>query len=623
MGFNARQFFCGMVLVATVAMPNNVPAAPIESETGAPVSQISPSAIQITGQLSPELKKAVTQISGGSYDEAITAAKRVTDNPGEESGRAQAYEVLGIAQYLKGDTDGAIASFKHAVAINPAQGSAFTRLGSIALGGNRLGEAAGYYRQALSVEPADVLARRRLAGVLRHQGDIESATREYEELLKLTQPGQAVDRIALAMLYNQQQRYGDAIRLLTPIVDTRSTNSTALLALGTAYLGSGDSKSAMSLLTAAKTLDPKNTAVSLALGMAQREAGQLDASLESLKQAATALPAFVPAHYQLGLTYLALSKYGEAQDAFETAHRLSPEAGEVQAALGEALLLGGRPEEAFSAFATLTRRQTARLSDFVALATAYQATGRIADAERTYRDAANRFPQDPEAWWRLGATLAFERKYGEASKALASGIAIAPDDPRLLRDAAVVEARLGNYPAALALGDRLTTKDPKSAATRFLVAGLYQDSGDKKRAAELYRAILADQPDYPWALNNLAALLTESGEPGSAVTLAKRAAELLPDSAVIADTLGWSFLKGGEMKAAVQMLEKARSLAPSDPEILYRLAVAQKAAGDGAAARTNARQALALSSDFKDVEGARALLSELPSEPPPNSGKSP
>jgi tetratricopeptide (TPR) repeat protein len=357
--------------------------------------------------------------------------------------------------------------------------------------------------------------------------------------------------------------------------------------------------------------------------MAQREAGQLDASLESLKRTATAVPESVAAHYQLGLTYLAQAKYDEAQGALEIAHRLLPQAAEVQAALGGALLLGGKPEEAFAAFATLTRRQNAHLSDFVALATAYQAAGRAADAERTYRDAADRFPQDPEAWWRLGAILAFSRKYDEASKALASGIAIAPKDPRLLRDAAIAEARLGNYPAATALADRLLESDPKSAEARFLVAGLYQDSGDKSRAVELYRAILADKPDYPWALNNLAALLTESGDAASAIPLAKHAAELRPDDAAIADTLGWSLLKSGQMRASVQMLDKARALAPSDPEILYRLAVAQKAAGDVGAARTSAREALALSSDFKDVEEAKALLAGLPSEPSLSSGKSP
>ena len=92
--------------------------------------------------------------------------------------------------------------------------------------------------------------------------------------------------------------------------------------------------------------------------------------------------------------------------------------------------------------------------------------------------------------------------------------------------------------------------------------------------------------------------------------MARRAVALAPRVAAVQDTLGWALLQDGQAAEAAKVLEKARELAPADPEALYRLAVAQKAAGDRAAAQQNVQKALWMSTNFKDVDAARKLLSE-------------
>ncbi len=563
--------------------------------------------IEVTGPLSPAEQTALEAVVAGRYDEAIKLANEAAASAGSGASAAPAYEVLGIAQYLKGDTPAAMASLQRAVQSNPKQGSALTRLGSIALADNDLPTAKTWFEQALQVAPKDRLARRRLAEVLERQGDVAGAVAEYQQLVASLPPDQLGARVDLARLYNRQHRYTEAVQLLAPAANSGTRDIAALIALGTAEVGAGQVDNGLNVLSHAHLLAPTDANAALALGIAQRIAGQLDASVASLQQVIAEQPSQAAAYYQIGLSYLGLSKYPEAQQALERAKSIDPKATAVDQGLGESLLLGGKPADAIAIFGGLAARDNASLSDFVSLATAYQLSGNLPAAEKTYRDAATRFPRDPAAYWRLGAMLALERRYPDALDVLGKARQLAPDDPRVLRDISLVQFREGHAAEAIATARRLVALDPKGADARFYLAGLYQDSGDLPRAIETYRAILADHPDDAYALNNLAAVLTDRGDLGEAVPLARHAASLMPNVAPFADTLGWALLKAGNPAEAVASLDHARKLAPRNPETLYRLAAAQDAAGDAAAAQGNAEKALAISADFKDAAAAKAL----------------
>lgn len=62
---------------------------------------------------------------------------------------------------------------------------------------------------------------------------------------------------------------------------------------------------------------------------------------------------------------------------------------------------------------------------------------------------------------------------------------------------------------------------------------------------------------------------------------------------------------------AVGALDHTRAWSPTVAKALYRLAVAQRAAGDDAAARGSLRRALAISGAFKDAAAAKTLTAKL------------
>jgi superkiller protein 3 len=564
---------------------------------------------EVSGTLPPPLAGALDAAIAGDHQKAIAIAKQfISDHPRRE--QAPAYEVLGAAQFLAGDTDAAITALKHAIDLDGTRGSAFTKLGSIELDAGAVAEARKHLEAAIALDGADKLAHERLAAILARQGEREAAIREYRRALDGTGADYSAAKVDLAALLNQERRFGDAVSLLAPAMTPDMPDNRARLVLGTAYLGIGDPTRALAVLRAASERDPKDPNVALAFGIAARAAGQLDVSAASLETASQLKQDWAPAYYQLGLTYLGQQKYADAQRMMEKAQSISPDAA-IRQGLAETLLIGGKPDAAIAAFQALAGREDARLSDVVALATAYQATGKLKDAEDTYRDGVRRFPKDATAYLRLGAILALQRNYEAALVVLRQGSALAPDEPRLLRDLAIVLSRLNRREEAVTAAQRLVAAVPQNPSALFLLGSLYQDAGDPQRATATYQELLTLKPDEPFALNNLAALFVAAGNAQAAVPLARRAVELVPGDPNLQDTLGWSLLQAGQAAEAVPVLEKASALVPTDPEGLYRLATAQKATGNVADARRNLEKSLATGIEFKDANAARVLLASL------------
>ena len=85
-----------------------------------------------------------------------------------------------------------------------------------------------------------------------------------------------------------------------------------------------------------------------------------------------------------------------------------------------------------------------------------------------------------------------------------------------------------------------------------------------------------------------------------------------PKNPAINDTYGWALLKTGQAKESMPLLETASQADPKNPEMIYHLAMAQKALNNPKAARANLEKALALGQDFNGAAQAKAALASLP-----------
>ncbi len=159
--------------------------------------------------------------------------------------------------------------------------------------------------------------------------------------------------------------------------------------------------------------------------------------------------------------------------------------------------------------------------------------------------------------------------------------------------------------------------DPANGNARYWMtlnnAGVLPAPDGFCREVELraYRAMVAQHPDNPIALNALADMLRIGGQFDEALMLSTRAAALAPDNGMVLDTLGLIQFQQGKIAASLATLIRADRHLPNHPIVLYHLGAAYHASGDRARARECLSRALKAPGDFPDAEAARRLLLEV------------
>ncbi|HHB75591.1 MAG TPA: tetratricopeptide repeat protein, partial [Desulfobulbus sp.] len=124
--------------------------------------------------------------------------------------------------------------------------------------------------------------------------------------------------------------------------------------------------------------------------------------------------------------------------------------------------------------------------------------------------------------------------------------------------------------------------------------------------------VLAVQPDFAAAANNLAWLLAEEPEPdlGEALRLAMIAKEQLPDEVHIIDTLGWVHYKRKSYSLARNEFAQAVEKQPDMPILRYHLALALFGEGKKTQAIKELKRTLAGKGDFPQRREAETLLKQ-------------
>lgn len=235
----------------------------------------------------------------------------------------------------------------------------------------------------------------------------------------------------------------------------------------------------------------------------------------------------------------------------------------------------------------------------------------LARADELARDPAN-----PGAATLKGDVLMNQRKFAEAAAAYQEQRAARPkDDPAsagLLVRAAEATAAAGDAARAAAmLRDWLAAHPDRSTGAALALSALDIAAGRLPDARIRLEAVLANQPNNPMALNNLAWIKQQQGDLAGARALAARA-YLLGPSPQSADTLGWIILAQGQVGDALALLREAANGLPQDPAIHYHLAAALAKDGQKEAAVTLLKTVAASpAAGFDERPQAARLLTEL------------
>jgi tetratricopeptide (TPR) repeat protein len=322
----------------------------------------------------------------------------------------------------------------------------------------------------------------------------------------------------------------------------------------------------------------------------------------------------------LASSLLGQHRFGEALETAERLVRLDSTSVGARAMLGEIQLELGRYGDARRTFGMLAMRRTDP-SVAPRYARWEELNGRPEVARRLLREARevarrlHAMPTEQLAWFqlRLGDLAMRQGHLDEASREFEAGLALIPDDYRLLGAMARLRLVQGRARRTIEYGERAIarTLDP---ATLGVLHDAYDALGDRGRADQYARAMELAVLNQPGPLHRAWSMfLLDQGRKVDTV-LSRAREEILTRQDVYGwDLLAWALHRSGRDVEARDASMRALALGTRDAVLHYRAGMISLALSDTADARRHLRHALAINPYWHPTQPAavQALLDSL------------
>jgi len=332
--------------------------------------------------------------------------------------------------------------YRQAVSLNPFLAEAYNDLGAIAQKQGQLHEAVVFYRTALSLNPGFVEACYNLGNTYKELKEWEEA--EQYCRMALERDPQLVEALfTLGVIHHQRKRTADAVACWLKVVELKPEHLQAHLNLASVYYTEKQWEEAEAFYKKALLLNPKLALPWLGLGKIKEDQGDRESAEALYHQARVYEPTFPETYVRLGALALEQGALDRAIEYFEQALRLSPDRAEYHNHLGNA----------------------------------YNKNKDWKKAEVCFERAIRLNPDDYSAYNNLGLVLHRQGRLEESLKMYEKAVSLNPDKPEL-------QVNLGN---------------------------LYKELGRISEAIDQFRKVIQHHPDFPFAHWNLSLVLLSIG----------------------------------------------------------------------------------------------------------------
>jgi tetratricopeptide (TPR) repeat protein len=288
----------------------------------------------------------------------------------------------------------------------------------------------------------------------------------------------------LAVLtWSQVGHWRDTRALWDRALAVTDSNPRAHANLGNWYMKHGEFDVAVAHFEVSARAQPGCAEYRYNLGVALLLLGRAAEAEEEFRQALAATPDSLDAWHNLGMACAYQGRPGEAADYFRRVLELAPQQDDSRTELGRALWRLGRRCEAAETFREVLRRDPQKAYAWEGLALDCLARGDAAAARRAFEKALERAPQSPAFHSGLGVALGRQGRLLEAAHLHAWA----------LRKQAELDRELAR------MGGRAAQPEgtPPAVLYRCRLAQALTALGDRRAAADVYRAALRDDPRWP------------------------------------------------------------------------------------------------------------------------------
>ena len=465
---------------------------------------------------------------GGHFSEAKQVLLNIASFD-DVKGKVSALNRLAKLEYNAGEFEKGDEYIRQALALDASSQEAIVTSAQRKLQTGEVEKAISDLRSVLRDSPDSAIVLGLLGKAHEKQGKVELALDQYAKAYD-AEPGNRLVMLAYAQLLKRQGQYSQIEKVLDRYLQKNSSDVEVLQ------------------LAAENKLTLRNW----------QDAQLLADRLDMLKQD----PSLVD---QIrGSAFLGMDNKEEGIAAFERAYDVSQDKSKSMAVLVRSYLASENPEKAPEFLDSVLKNDPNNLTALNLRAQLYQLNNDMGQAEKYYKTAVQKHPDNVTTYQQLSAFLMRQNRSKEAIELLEKG-----------------NDKVRNNPALL-----------------LIKAGAYEASSDVANAIVTYEKVLELQPKLDVAANNLAVLLSNDDEYQN-LDKAKEYALRFKQSEVphFLDTLGWIYYKIGDFNNALYFHENAVRAMPEFAEFRYHLGMSYKAAGENDKAKTELTKAIELSAN--------------------------
>jgi tetratricopeptide (TPR) repeat protein len=494
---------------------------------------------------------------------------------------------LGRIYLEEGQAARAADVFRELVSYTPNNQAAYSLLVESLLKADRKQEAEGVLKEILTFDPDSLQARLTLADVQGQRGDHRAALATLLAAPEAVRSDPQLRRQLASALYLTGD-LDSAFKTADELLKAQPDNQYLELLKGLVLTAQGRNTEALALLTRLRQAEPQDLVLAVTMARVLRREGRKDEATKLLSDLAADL-----------------AKEGKVKESREVTLELAQiyaltEDWQKESAAVEPLLRADDPTTRTEALLLKTdalvelKRYDEALSLLAPTAAAAPPT---AATPATPAITAKR----GEVLWKAGKERQARRELGRLARS---------SDPQALLAAAQSYQRLEQYGESIPLLTKILSGHPDLPAAGFLLGAAYERTGKRDLAVTTFRQVLKADPDFHQALNYLGYMWAEKGENlDEALALIRRAVALDPDNGAYVDSLGWTHFRLGQFDRARDFLERATRLVPEDATVHEHLGDVYTALGERDKARAMYRRALALGDTH--AEQVRRKLDDL------------
>ena len=465
-----------------------------------------------------DLALVATYLRQRQADKALEALKTLEK---KQPNNPLTYNLRGIALVLKLDLAAARASFERSLELNPTYMPAVTNLTQLDLREKKVDAARKRYEDVLKKEPNNEQALTGLAVLLRITG---APSQEVEKLLKhsvASSPNSPNAHASLINFYLGSREYPKALAAAQDAKVALPNNPAIANALGTAQLAAGETRQAIATFTRLAESNPNAPEPLVRLARAQLAAKQPDDAIRSLRAVLALRPDLTLVERDIAGIYVATGRHAEALAEARRVQKDHPEQpigyvleGEIYIAEKKLDLAQRTYRAALSKFdlpiiavrthAVMTAAGQGSAADAMAdkwvsahpkdtvlldyLAERDLAAKRYTDAEKRYKTALERQPQNPLVLNNL-AWVSYQLKDPDALEYAERANELAPDNPSIMDTLGSILADQGQSERALQLLGRASQLAPQAYRIRLNFAKALVKAGRKDAARNELEAL--------------------------------------------------------------------------------------------------------------------------------------